>query len=385
MPKPTKKVLIPHESFCSKHPNQALKPSKIFSKRLIIDLAFSQNGVRKTITSYTGIHGYCQICLKSYPPNLIKEIPKNMVYGYSYKALFVYLRISQQIPYGKISDCFVELFNDKMDWSYSINFIREFSNFNETTEQNIVQKLFSSPSIHADETSINIRGETQYVWIFTNGNQVILRLSESREAQTAHVFLKDYKGILISDFFAGYDNIDCPQQKCWVHFIRDLNNDLWSNPFDKEYEGFVLEIKNLIMPIIQTVHKKGLKKYFLSKYTKSVDKFYKNHVNEKIYKSELCKLYQKRFIRYKDSLFTFIEHDNINWHNNTAERGIRHVCKQRSISKFFHESLTPHYLRLVSIMQTCRFQNKSFLKFLLSKEKDIDNFGVRRKNVTEKD
>jgi hypothetical protein len=34
-------------------------------------------------------------------------------------------------------------------------------------------------------------------------------------------------------------------------------------------------------------------------------------------------------------------------------------------------------------MQTCRFQNKSFLEFLLSKEKDIDNFGVRKKKVAE--
>lgn len=80
-----------------------------------------------------------------------------------------------------------------------------------------------------------------------------------------------------------------------------------------------------------------------------------------------------------------IEHDDINWHNNTAERGLRHICKQLSISGSLHKSLTPHYLRLVSIMQTCKFQNKSFLKFLLSKEKDIDNFGVRRKNVTEND
>ena len=32
------------------------------------------------------------------------------------------------------------------------------------------------------------------------------------------------------------------------------------------------------------------------------------------------------------------------------------------------------YLLLLSIAQTCRFQNKSFLKFLLSKERDIDTF-----------
>jgi hypothetical protein len=97
------------------------------------------------------------------------------------------------------------------------------------------------------------------------------------------------------------------------------------------------------------------------------------------------RLYQKLFERYKDSLFVFISNDEIKWHNNTAENGIRHICVQRKISGSFGDNQFPHYLRLVSIMQTCKFQNKSFLKFLLLKEKDIDNFGFRRKNVTEND
>ena len=138
-----------------------------------------------------------------------------------------------------------------------------------------------------------------------------------------------------------------------------------------------------MIPIIETVHRHGLKKYFLSKHKKNIDKFYKNYIDNKIYKSEFCNLYQKRFIRYRNSLFTFIEHDNVNWHNNTAERALRHICTQRKVSGFLGADTTPSFLILVSIMQTCRFQNKSFLKFLLSKEKDIDKFGVRRKKVTE--
>jgi hypothetical protein len=42
--------------------------------------------------------------------------------------------------------------------------------------------------------------------------------------------------------------------------------------------------------------------------------------------------YQKRFIRYRNSLFTFLDHDAIPWHNDTAEGAMRHVAKQRDIS-----------------------------------------------------
>ena len=57
----------------------------------------------------------------------------------------------------------------------------------------------------------------------------------------------EYSGVLVSDFYGGYDSVACKQQKCWVHLLRDINDDLWGSPFDVEYETFVLEIKKLIL------------------------------------------------------------------------------------------------------------------------------------------
>ncbi len=84
--------------------------------------------------------------------------------------------------------------------------------------------------------------------------------------------------------------------------------------------------------------------------------------------------FQKRFVRYRESLFTFLEYDGVPWHNNTAERALRHIAKQQQISMNFYEAATHDYLRLLGIKQTCRFQNKSFFRFLLSREMDIDQF-----------
>lgn len=94
--------------------------------------------------------------------------------------------------------------------------------------------------------------------------------------------------------------------------------------------------------------------------------------------------FQKRFERYKESLFTFLDHDSIPWHNNTAERALRHIAVQRKISGSFYESGVASYLVLLGIMQTCRFQGKSFLKFLVSGEKDVDAFKSPKKRKREK-
>ena len=144
-------------------------------------------------------------------------------------------------------------------------------------------------------------------------------------------------------------------------------------------ETFVLEVRNLIIPIMEDVHKYGLKKRHLNKFTRQVEKFYHTVITGKSYKSELAIKYQNRFARYQSSLFTFLEQDGIPWHNNTAERAIRHLAKQRQISGSFHEITTHLYLILLGIRQTCRFQDKSFVKFLFSGEIDVDNLEPRKR------
>jgi hypothetical protein len=272
------------------------------------------------------------------------------------------------------------MINDKIGSATGGEFIRQFSEYYEETEKYVIDGLHESSFIHVDETTVSILGENQYVWVFTSDKYVILKLTENRETSIVKNLLQGYKGVLISDFYAGYDSVDCTQQKCWVHLMRDLNNDLWKNPLDEEYENFVCEVRNVIIPIIHTTYKHGLKKYFLARHQKNIDKFYKRIIDNKSYKSDLCNTYQKRFKRYKNSLFTFIKYNGVKWHNNEAENRIRHICVQRKISGSFGNNQFPHYLRMVSIMQSCKLQNKSFLKFLISKEIDVAKFNSKKGN-----
>jgi hypothetical protein len=228
--------------------------------------------------------------------------------------------------------------------------------------------------VHIDETKISIQGDDHYVWVFTDGKHVIFRKTETREATIVHEFLSNYTGVLISDFYAGYDSVKCKQQKCWSHLIGDINDDLWKEPFNEEFELFVLEIKDLIMPIFETIQQIGSKKKHLNKFKQAIDDFYKKNIDQKIYRFEVTLKYQKRFHRYKDSLFVFLEEDDIPWNNNMAERAIRHLAVQRKISGTFYDSLVSNYLLLLGIAQSCRFQDKPFLNFLLSQEKDVDLF-----------
>src|SRR5882672_288582 len=148
------------------------------------------------------------------------------------------------------------------------NFIRYFSVFYASTEQLSLQRLLQSPFVHVDETRLSIQGIDHYVWVFTDGRHVLFKMTESRESTIVQEVLKNYHGTLISDFYGGYDAMPCAQQKCLVHLIRDLNDDLWTAPFDTELESFVLHVKNLLEPIFEAVARYGLKQRHLQKFQK---------------------------------------------------------------------------------------------------------------------
>mgnify|MGYP001584163990 FL=1 len=74
-------------------------------------------------------------------------------------------------------------------------------------------------------------------------------------------------------------------------------------------------------------------------------------------------------------LFTFLEHDNVPWNNNNAEYAIKQFVDYRMrIKGTITENGLEAHLILLSIYQTCNYNGINFLKFLLSKEKDIDKF-----------
>lgn len=359
---------------CPRHAGQSLKVStKIFSEHVLIDLQFTKNGCKKVITKYAGPKARCELCNSYYSPPTIYRL-RGQIFGRNFKVWAVYQRILLRLPYRVISQAIEDQFREEISKTSVVEYMSELSSYYTSTEKRLLEKILSSPFIHVDETKLNLQGIDHYVWVLTNGFHVVFRLTETREASLLETMLEDYTGVLVTDFYGGYDAFECRQQKCLVHLIRDLNDDLWKNPFNQELERFVGSVKELLVPIMDDVYRFGLKRHFLRKHERLVNRFYKNEIDGHRYECEITERFQKRFVRYRESLFRFLTEDGIPWNNNMGERAIRHLAVQRKISGSFFKRVAPHYLRLLAINQTCRFQEKSFLRFLLSGGKDVDQF-----------
>jgi predicted RecB family nuclease len=368
---------------CPRHTGQPLGASDKLAEHTVIDLAFTKNGCRKTITKYVGTCGYCPRCRCNYLPPGIRQFTGRL-FGHRFRAWTVYQRITLRLPYRIISQVIEDLFCEQISEGSIVNFMTDSAEYYALTEKMLLKRILASAFVHVDETKINVQGTDHYVWVFTDGTHVIFRLTETREATLVQDILDGYDGVLISDFYGGYDSCSCRQQKCLVHLIRDLNDDLWKNPYDSEFEGFVGAFKNLLVPIMADVEKYGLKRRHLNKHEQAVERFYRHVIDGRDYQGEVIQKYQKRFIRYRESLFRFLDEDGIPWNNNMAERASRHLAVQRKISGSFFKRVALAYLRLLGIAQTCRFQGKSFLGFLLSGEKHIDQFKEQKRPTASK-
>ncbi|MHA3771615.1 IS66 family transposase [Verrucomicrobiota bacterium sgz303538] len=342
------------------------------AERQVIDIAFSSSGCRRIIIRYVGKIARCTVCNCDFVPPAFKRLEKRL-YGAGIEAWIAYHRIVLRLSYRLIATAILNLFHENINSQLANTIVDKVADDHLRTEARLLKRLLESPFLHVDETRLNISGVQQYVWVITNGSHVILRLSESRESIAIEGILGDYAGVVISDFYGAYDTLPCRQQKCLVHLLRDLNEDLYSHPFDHEYQTLVAALKALLLPIFADVEKFGLKRRNLRKHQPRVHRFYADYI-EGGSSSELVSKYHKRFLRYRDSLFTFLENDGVSWNNNMAERAIRPLAIQRKISGAFTKRGATGHLRLLSIAQTCKFQSKSFLDFLRSGMKDVDAF-----------
>ena len=104
-------------------------------------------------------------------------------------------------------------------------------------------------------------------------------------------------------------------------------------------------------------------------------------LTSRVYESDASKALQERLLRNRDRLFTFLHHDGVSWNNNVAENAIKQFSYYREdVRRSIKETGLKEHLVLLSLYQTCRVRNISFLRYLLSRERDIDTLsGSKRR------
>jgi hypothetical protein len=122
--------------------------------------------------------------------------------------------------------------------------------------------------------------------------------------------------VIISDGYAGYQNLPGDKQQCWVHLLRvaKANSPALYHDLAALYKKLLVELEK---PLGQRDKKK-----FAQRLTELIGKAYPEATAVKV---------QKRMRHHLPVLFTCLDHDGVLPENNTAERAIRPQVVMRKI------------------------------------------------------
>ena len=153
-----------------------------------------------------------------------------------------------------------------------------------------------------------------------------------------------------------------------------MNQELLNNPFDAELQSITAPFGTLLRAAVEEVDRHGLKARYLGRHERAAADFF-DDLAARSFGSEAAEGLRARLLKYRDKLFTFLRHDGVAWNNNTAENAIKQFAFYREGTVgCLTEAGLADYLVLLSIYQTCRYRGVTFLKFLLSRERDVDAF-----------
>jgi hypothetical protein len=375
--KAEKTVVIKPPTSCPKCGKRGRKKSRLLS-RTVQDLVFGRDSVKRRVVQYVIQTYICQSCGHEY--RLDEWRLHGRKWGWNVVAYFIYHIVGLRVPQRTMQHIMNQLFSFNLAHTTLNEFKIKAANQYLFTRNKILERIIHGNLIHADETRANIQGHLAYVWVLTNMREVVYIIAESREADIIQSLLKGFKGVLVSDFYAAYDAIKCPQQKCLIHLMRDLNDEILNNPFDQEMKSIAVGFSDLLKPIVDTIDRHGLKKRSLRKHLVEVDNFFK-FFKANNFKSDAALKCKQRFEKNRHTLFTFLNYDGVPWNNNNAEHAIKAFARLRDvISGSSTKKGVDEYLTLLSVAETCEYQGLDFLNFLRSGETDIESFArVRRK------
>jgi hypothetical protein len=356
-----------------------LNSRRVISK-LAYDLKFTAGGIRRQVVRCTSVQYECGDCGLTFVPQPYKRRDKHL---HGLKSWAVYLLVVHRMSLHQVEVMFEDCFGLRVGTMEVLMIKILMARRYRQTLKGILARIVTGGLVHIDETQVNLRKGKGYVWVLTSMEDVVFIYRPNRETDFLGDLLRDFKGVLVSDFYPGYESLPCEQQACLVHLIRDMNADLLGSPYDEEFKAITAEFGKLLKLIVGTIDKYGLKKRHLHKHKGEVARFFRD-LATRVYHSDLAKGYQKRLRKNEGRLFTFLDHDNVPWNNNTAEHAIKAFARFRELydGQMSAEGLSD-FLILLSVQQTCEYRGVKFLEYLLSREEDVAVFRGRRRTENE--
>lgn len=284
------------------------------------------------IIEHRVIGRYCGVCRKIHVPklDLSGEVVGTHRMGIRLMSLVSYLHTVGRMPVERVQKLLESLYGLHLGIGEITGILHAVASRGKPAVEKLLHAVRGSPAVNADETGWREDGKNGYIWSFSTPDARYFIRDKSRSGEIAKGVLgEDYGGVVVSDFYCGYNVLLGRHQRCWVHYLRDLRALVEANPGDRGVAIWVGKVK--------AVYRRA--KGYSSDGSKAR---YEQRIafEEELYK--LARPYLKRNVphrilaerieKFLPEMFVFVEHPEVPSENNAAERAIRPAVTARKIS-----------------------------------------------------
>jgi len=351
--------IIDHRSsFCPNCGSDvSLVPSEVAEIRQVIDVPV----IKQVVTEHR-VYQYRCTCGHVFQSDFPLDVPWKVCYGKMLESLVGYFSVRQYIPFKRLQELMQDVFGVSISEGGIHCLLNRLADQGITAYEIIRQEVMNSPAIGTDETGMNINGKKHWFWTWQSKLATYIAASSNRGMNTidGHTEEISDQAVLVHDCWrAHFQTPVGKHQLCTVHLIRELNylEERYKLAWPVRFRIMLVEaqrLKNRLEPkdFLYPIHSRSLlEKEFNSLLAEEIDPKNKELIS-----------FQKRIIRYKDHVFTFLYDPAVPSHNNDSEKAIRNVkVKQTESGQFKTFTGAENFAILRSIIDTAVKNNQDVL------------------------
>lgn len=335
-------------------------PAELSSTRQVVDIPV----IRPV---YTAHKSFCKICpcgeknKAAFPQHINAPVQ----YGHGVETMVSYLHARQYLPYKRMKELFKDCFGIGLSEGSIDNIIQRFAQKAAPVYQKLKRAVSDSAVIGCDETGAKVDGNKNWIWAYQTDKFTVLAVSESRGLKAIKKHFQEGFGeaILCHDAWRTYFNYsDNLHQLCCAHMLRELNyiveryQSTWAEELRALFRDAISLKRNLTdFPSEQA-------KENIAAIESQLDKLLEATL-EPTYKEAVT--FQKRLLKYRDSILTFLHHQKVPPDNNSSERAVRNIkVKQKISGQFKSQRGAEDFCVIRSVVDTLIKQAQNVLKNL---------------------
>lgn len=279
--------------------------------------------IHPVVTQYTIHRDWCPTCRKRVEPKVLDALPHAQI-GNHVLVLSAWLHYGLGITIDQI----ISVFNFHLHFQLTpgglVQMWHRLQEILFAWYEEIKTQALSSHTLFADETGWRVMGKTWWLWCFTTRDLTYYLIDRCRGSPLLRKFFqREFQGILVSDFWGAYNAVRCmAKQKCIPHLLRDmLRVEKYQSP-GRVWQRFAKKLRRLLRDAMRlSRHSERTAADYASKRQRLGTRL--QELIDRPWKDKNARRLVKRLRRHQDELFTFLDHVEVPYDNNTAERAIR--------------------------------------------------------------